>query len=231
MLGQLLRTLNPDELKRVSGDVFGRIYEYFLTRFADQKAHDGGEFFTPFSLVSLIAHVLDPDRGTVLDPACGSGGMFVQSARTVEEHGRSPAERLTFRGLEKNATTMRTVASKCSRCASQRADSALGSRSKLLFDGCICPRVANTSSASRGVRCETSIAPWRAASDVQYPSTMPTRRSSAATARSPRRARYNVRITDTGPAAVNHDSPRCSARMSPACHTFSTARNTPRRSP
>ena len=106
VLGQLLRTLNPDELKRVSGDVFGRIYEYFLTRFADQKAHDGGEFFTPISLVSLIAHVLDPDRGTVLDPACGSGGMFVQSARTVEEHGGSPAERLTFRGLEKNATTI-----------------------------------------------------------------------------------------------------------------------------
>jgi len=107
VLGQLLRTLNPDELKQVSGDVFGRIYEYFLTQFADQKAHDGGEFFTPVSLVSLIAHVLDPDRGTVLDPACGSGGMFVQSARTVEEHGQSPTERLTFRGLEKNATTIR----------------------------------------------------------------------------------------------------------------------------
>ena len=107
VLGQLLRTLNPDELKKVSGDVFGRIYEYFLTQFADQKAHDGGEFFTPISIVSLIAHVLDPDRGTVLDPACGSGGMFVQSARIVEEHGQSPTERLTFRGLEKNATTIR----------------------------------------------------------------------------------------------------------------------------
>ena len=107
VLGQLLRTLNPDELKKVSGDVFGRIYEYFLTQFADQKAHDGGEFFTPISLVSLIAHVLDPDRGTVLDPACGSGGMFVQSARIVEEHGQSPIDRLTFRGLEKNATTIR----------------------------------------------------------------------------------------------------------------------------
>jgi type I restriction enzyme M protein len=107
VLGQLLRTLNPDELKSVTGDVFGRIYEYFLTQFADQKAHDGGEFFTPVSLVSLIAHVLDPDRGTLLDPACGSGGMFVQSARTVEEHGQSPTERLTFRGLEKNATTIR----------------------------------------------------------------------------------------------------------------------------
>jgi type I restriction enzyme M protein len=107
VLGQLLRTLNPDELKKVSGDVFGRIYEYFLTQFADQKAHDGGEFFTPVSLVSLIAHVLDPECGTVLDPACGSGGMFVQSARIVEEHGQSPTERLTFRGLEKNATTIR----------------------------------------------------------------------------------------------------------------------------
>src|SRR5699024_5700298 len=56
VLGNLLRKLNPDELKKVSGDVFGRIYEYFLTQFADQKAHDGGEFFTPVSLVSLIAH-------------------------------------------------------------------------------------------------------------------------------------------------------------------------------
>jgi len=108
VLGQLLRTLNPDALKQVSGDVFGRIYEYFLTQFADQKAHDGGEFFTPVSLVSLIAHVLDPDRGIVLDPACGSGGMFVQSARVVEEqHRQAPAERLTFYGLEKNATTIR----------------------------------------------------------------------------------------------------------------------------
>ena len=107
VLGQLLRTLNPDELKKVSGDVFGRIYEYFLTQFADQKAHDGGEFFTPVSLVSLIAHVLDPDRGTVFDPACGSGGMFVQSARTIEERSQNPAERLTFRGLEKNDTTIR----------------------------------------------------------------------------------------------------------------------------
>ena len=87
----------------VSGDVFGRIYEYFLTRFADQKAHDGGEFFTPVSLVKLIAHVLDPERGTVLDPACGSGGMFVQSARTVEEHGgsRHPAAHLSRSGEER----------------------------------------------------------------------------------------------------------------------------------
>jgi len=107
VIGQLLRTLNPDELKRVSGDVFGRIYEYFLTQFADQKAHDGGEFFTPVSLVSLIANVLEPECGTVLDPACGSGGMFVQSARFVERQEKNPVEKLTFYGLEKNATTIR----------------------------------------------------------------------------------------------------------------------------
>jgi type I restriction enzyme M protein len=107
VLGQLLRTLNPEELKRVSGDVFGRIYEYFLTQFADQKAHDGGEFFTPVSLVSLIANVIEPAGGTVLDPACGSGGMFVQSARVVERRHENPAEKLTFYGLEKNATTIR----------------------------------------------------------------------------------------------------------------------------
>ncbi len=107
VLGQLLRTLNPEELKRVSGDVFGRIYEYFLTQFADQKAHDGGEFFTPISLVSLIANVIEPTGGTVLDPACGSGGMFVQSARVVERRHENPTEKLTFYGLEKNATTIR----------------------------------------------------------------------------------------------------------------------------
>ncbi|MFZ5761191.1 MAG: N-6 DNA methylase [Thermodesulfobacteriota bacterium] len=107
VLGQLLRTINPEELKRVSGDVFGRIYEYFLTQFADQKAHDGGEFFTPVSLVSLIANVIEPAGGTVLDPACGSGGMFVQSARVIERRHENPTEKLTFYGLEKNATTIR----------------------------------------------------------------------------------------------------------------------------
>ena len=106
LLGDLVRTLNPDELKRASGDVFGRIYEYFLTQFADQKAHDAGEFFTPISLVSFIANVLEPNRGTVFDPACGSGGMFVQSARFVEQRHKNPSQNLTFRGLEKNKTTI-----------------------------------------------------------------------------------------------------------------------------
>lgn len=106
ILGQLLRGLNPEELKKVSGDVFGRIYEYFLTQFADQKAHDGGEFFTPVSLVALIANVLEPKKGTVLDIACGSGGMFVQSARFVENLHENPNDKLSFYGLEKNATTI-----------------------------------------------------------------------------------------------------------------------------
>ena len=106
ILGQLLRSLNPEELKKVTGDVFGRIYEYFLTQFADQKAHDGGEFFTPVSLVSLIANVLEPKRGTVLDPACGSGGMFVQSARFVEKLHQNPTDKLNFYGLEKNGMTI-----------------------------------------------------------------------------------------------------------------------------
>lgn len=115
MLRRLLRTLNPEELKKASGDIFGRIYEYFLTQFADQKAHDDGELFTPVSLVSLISNagagprsgVLEPERGIVLDPACGSGGMFVQSAHFVERMQASPSECLTFYGLEKNPTTIR----------------------------------------------------------------------------------------------------------------------------
>jgi type I restriction enzyme M protein len=107
ILGQLLRTLNPDELKEANGDVFGRIYEYFLTGFADLKAHDGGEFFTPISLVQMITNVIEPDHGKVLDPACGSGGMFVQSAHFVERMKKNPNKALTFYGMEKNPTTIR----------------------------------------------------------------------------------------------------------------------------
>jgi type I restriction enzyme M protein len=107
VLGTLLRTLNPDELKNATGDIFGRIYEYFLTGFADQKAHDAGEFFTPVSLVELITNVIEPDHGKVLDPACGSGGMFVQSAHFVERMKQNPNQALTFYGMEKNPTTIR----------------------------------------------------------------------------------------------------------------------------
>ena len=107
VLGQLLRTFNDPALRRADGDVFGRIYEYFLTQFADQKAHDGGEFFTPVALVQTIVNVIEPDHGRVLDPACGSGGMFVQSAHFIERMHLDPTERATFFGMEKNPTTIR----------------------------------------------------------------------------------------------------------------------------
>lgn len=106
VLGMLLRTLNPEELKKATGDIFGRIYEYFLTQFADQGAHDGGEFFTPVSLVQLLVNVIEPDHGKIFDPACGSGGMFVQSAHFMERHAQDPHE-LTFYGHEKNRVTTR----------------------------------------------------------------------------------------------------------------------------
>ena len=106
-LGQLLRTFNDPALQKADGDVFGRIYEYFLTQFADQKAHDGGEFFTPTSIVQTIVNVIEPDHGKVIDPACGSGGMFVQSAHFIERLKQNPNERVTFYGMEKNPTTIR----------------------------------------------------------------------------------------------------------------------------
>jgi len=107
VLGQLLRTFDDPALKTASGDIFGRIYEYFLTQFANQKAHDNGEFFTPVSLVQMIVNVIEPDHGKVLDPACGSGGMFVQSAHFIESMHEIPQERVTFYGQEKNPTTIR----------------------------------------------------------------------------------------------------------------------------
>ena len=107
VLGNLLRTFNDPALKKATGDIFGRIYEYFLTQFADQKAHDGGEFFTPVSLVQMIVNVIEPDHGRVIDPACGSGGMFVQSAHFIEHLHKSPQDVVTFYGAEKNPTTIR----------------------------------------------------------------------------------------------------------------------------
>ena len=107
VLRQVLRIFNDPALQRADGDVFGRIYEYFLTQFADQKAHDNGEFFTPVSIVETIVNVIEPTRGKVIDPACGSGGMFVQSAHFVEAMKANPNERLTFYGMEKNPTTIR----------------------------------------------------------------------------------------------------------------------------
>src|SRR6185295_4542579 len=84
VLEDLMRLFNSEQIQNATGDVFGRIYEYFLARFSIQKAHDNGEFFTPSSLVQMIVNVIEPNHGKVFDPACGSGGMFVQSSHFIE---------------------------------------------------------------------------------------------------------------------------------------------------
>lgn len=89
------------------GDVFGKIYEYFLGNFASSEGAKGGEFYTPTSLVSLIVEIIEPFHGRVLDPAFGSGGMFVQSAKFVQNHKKSPESELAIYGQEKTGDTVR----------------------------------------------------------------------------------------------------------------------------
>ncbi|MBU6174259.1 MAG: type I restriction-modification system subunit M, partial [Planctomycetes bacterium] len=107
LLEDLLRVFDSETLRTARGDVFGRIYEYFLMKFAMQGAQDNGEFFTPPSLVQAIVNIIEPDHGIVFDPACGSGGMFVQSSHFIENLGKDTAHRVTFYGQEKTATTIR----------------------------------------------------------------------------------------------------------------------------
>jgi len=106
VLEDLMRLFNSEPIKQATGDVFGRIYEYFLAEFSMQKAHDNGEFFTPSSLVQMIVNVIEPDHGTVFDPAAGSGGMFVQSSHFIEQEGADTAKRVVFYGQEKNRDTI-----------------------------------------------------------------------------------------------------------------------------
>ena len=105
VLEEMMRTFDSEALREASGDVFGRINEYFLAEFSKQRAHDNGEFFTPPSIVQTIVNVIEPDHGRVLDPAAGSGGMFVQSGHFIEDKGADPMKRVTFYGHEKNETT------------------------------------------------------------------------------------------------------------------------------
>jgi type I restriction enzyme M protein len=107
-------TLLKELLKRVSEipasvdyDAFGRIYEYFLGEFARTEGQKGGEFYTPGSIVRLLTEILEPYHGRILDPACGSGGMFVQSARFVAEHQKNPSAELSIHGVEKGEETGR----------------------------------------------------------------------------------------------------------------------------
>ncbi len=107
LLENLLRVFDSGVLHTATGDVFGRIYEYFLMKFAMQSAQDNGEFFTPPSLVQTIVNVIEPDHGIIFDPACGSGGMFVQSSHFIEQNGEDPGHDATFYGQEKTAFTIR----------------------------------------------------------------------------------------------------------------------------
>ncbi len=107
-------TLLKELLKKISEipatldfDAFGRIYEYFLGEFAMSEGQGGGEFYTPSSIVQLLAQVIEPFHGRILDPACGSGGMFVQSARFVAEHHKNPSAELAICGVEKTDETGR----------------------------------------------------------------------------------------------------------------------------
>ena len=101
LLSELLRIFNNSALDDVGGDVIGRIYEYFLNKFAKNIASDDGVFFTPKSLVKMIVNILEPKSGVLLDPACGSGGMFVQTGDFVNQSGMSANTAMTFYGQEK----------------------------------------------------------------------------------------------------------------------------------
>jgi type I restriction enzyme M protein len=89
------------------GDTFGLIYEYFLGKFAMGEGQRGGEFFTPTSLVKLIVEIIEPYHGRIYDPACGSGGMFVQSANFIKRHQGRPGDELSIFGQEKVEQTVR----------------------------------------------------------------------------------------------------------------------------
>lgn len=101
LLSELIRIFNNNALDEVGGDVIGRIYEYFLNKFAKNIASDDGVFFTPKSLVKMIVNILEPKSGVLLDPACGSGGMFVQTGDFVNEAGLQANSNMTFYGQEK----------------------------------------------------------------------------------------------------------------------------------
>ena len=101
ILSELLRIFNNSALNEVGGDIIGHIYEYFLNKFAKNIASDDGVFFTPKSLVKMIVNIIEPTSGVLLDPACGSGGMFIQSGDFVNQTGMNANSTMTFYGQEK----------------------------------------------------------------------------------------------------------------------------------
>lgn len=101
LLRELLRIFNNKTIDEIGGDIIGRIYEYFLSKFAKAVASDDGVFFTPKSLVKMLVNILEPEQGIMLDPACGSGGMFVQTGDFVNATGMNANTQMTFYGQEK----------------------------------------------------------------------------------------------------------------------------------
>ena len=101
LLRELLRIFNNKTIDEIGGDIIGRIYEYFLSKFAKAVASDDGVFFTPKSLVKMLVNILEPEQGIMLDPACGSGGMFVQTGDFVNAAGMNANTQMTFYGQEK----------------------------------------------------------------------------------------------------------------------------------
>ena len=106
VLIELLRAMEQIPMD-IEGDAFGKIYEYFLGNFAMAEGQRGGEFFTPTSLVKLIVEILQPFQGRILDPACGSGGMFVQSAEFIHNHRGNGNDKISIYGTERVAETIR----------------------------------------------------------------------------------------------------------------------------
>jgi type I restriction enzyme M protein len=104
VLQELLRLLAP---LKIEGDAYGLIFEYFMGQFASSFMQKGGEYFTPASIVKLIVEVIEPYHGTIFDPACGSGGMFVHSAEFVRRHHKSPSKEISIYGVEKMSDTLR----------------------------------------------------------------------------------------------------------------------------
>jgi type I restriction enzyme M protein len=104
VLQELLRLLAPI---KIEGDAYGLIFEYFMGQFASAYMQKGGEFFTPASIVKLMVEILEPYHGSVFDPACGSGGMFVHSADFVRRHGKQPEREVSIFGTEKMADTLK----------------------------------------------------------------------------------------------------------------------------
>jgi len=107
LLAEVLRIFDDTSFANIKLDLFGRIYEYFLGKFAMTEGQGGGEFYTPQSIVKLLVNIIEPYQGKILDPACGTGGMFVQSAQFIEAHNQNPIDQISIYGQELKTETLK----------------------------------------------------------------------------------------------------------------------------